>query len=91
MKNFKRLTNVIALTLTLAASASIQAIELVEVDASNNNVNSIDLNTELAQSLKGMSKLTLNIEESAEAILITQNEKQFPSNYLETTLVAVAE
>jgi hypothetical protein len=91
MKNFKRLTNVIALTLTLASSASIQAIELVEVDASNNSVISIDLKTELAQSLKGMSKLTLNVEESAEAILMIQNEKQFPSTYLETTLVAVAE
>lgn len=89
MKNFKNLT--IALTLTLGASASIQAIELVEVETLNNNTISINVNTELAQSLKSMNKLTLNVEESAEAILMTQNEKQFPSTYLESTLVAVAE
>jgi len=89
MKNLKSLT--IALTLTLGASASIQAIELVEVETLNNNAISINVSTELAESLKSMNKLTLNVEESAEAILMTQNEKQFPSTYSESTLVAVAE
>ncbi|WP_426356952.1 hypothetical protein ACPUVO_10675 [Pseudocolwellia sp. HL-MZ19] len=88
MKNVKMFITTIALT--LAASASVQAIELVQVEDFNSNGLAINVNTELAQSLKSMNTLTLNVEKSAQEILITQSDEQFNSIELDT-LVAVAE
>lgn len=88
MKNVKMLITTIALT--LATSASVQAVELVQVEDLNNSALAINVNTELAQSLKNMSTLTMNIEESAQEILILQSDEQFDSIELDT-LVAVAE
>ncbi|MDO7084583.1 hypothetical protein WNY51_02085 [Pseudocolwellia sp. AS88] len=89
MKNVKMLITTIALT--LAASASVQAIELVQVEDLNNNALAINVNTELAQSLKNMSALTINVEKSAQEILVIQSDEQFNSIDLDSTLVAVAE
>ncbi len=89
MKNVKMLITTIALT--LAASASVQAIELVQVEDLNNNTLAINVNTELAQSLKNMSALTINVEKSAQEILVIQSDEQFNSIDLDSTLVAVAE
>ncbi|WP_441003358.1 hypothetical protein [Pseudocolwellia agarivorans] len=89
MKNVKMLITTIALT--LAASTSVQAIELVQVEDLNNNALAINVNTELAQSLKNMSALTINVEKSAQEILVIQSDEQFNSIDLDSTLVAVAE
>ncbi len=89
MKNVKMLITTIALT--LAASASVQAIELVQVEDLNNNALAINVNTELAQSLKNMSALTINVEKSAQEILVIESDEQFNSIDLDSTLVAVAE
>jgi hypothetical protein len=88
MKNVKTLITTLALT--LAVSASVQAIELVQVEDFNSNGLAINVNTDLAQSLKNMSTLTLNVEKSAQEILVIQSDEQFNSIELDT-LVAVAE
>lgn len=91
MKKLSLLTNTIALVLTVATSVSIQAAELVKVDTLNNTVFTVNVSTELAQSLEAMNLLTLNIEKSAETILIAQNEKRLNVVELKTTILAAAE
>jgi len=91
MKNVKMLTNALVLALTALTSISIQAIELVKVESLNTTALPIHVNTELAQSLKQMSTLTLNIEKSAEEILINQNEKQFKASDRQSTAILLAE
>lgn len=90
MKNVKLLTNAIVLALTLAA-VSVQANDLVEVETININELAVNVNTELAQSLKAMSTLTLDVEKSAENILLTQNKKQVNDLDFEPTQVSIAD
>jgi len=89
MKNLKGLITTLAIALTTSVSA--QAIELVQVENLNNNGLEVSVNTELAQSLKSINTLTLNVEKSAQDILVIQTEKQFDSIELDSTFVAIAE
>lgn len=90
MKKVTLLANTIALALTVATS--VQAAELVKVDTLTNNVLTTNVSIELAQSFKAMNILTLDIEKSAETILVAQSEKQFSTVDVETTtLDTVAE
>lgn len=91
MKNVKMLTNTAIFTLALATSALTQAAELVKVESVNDTILTTNVNVELAQTMKDMSLLTLNIEESADALLATQTEKQFKASDVTSTLVAIAE
>lgn len=91
MKNVKTVISSIALVVTLATSTATQAIELVKVEALNNQAISVNINTELAMSLKEVNNLVLNVEESAQALLVTQNEKQFNVNDSAPILVSVAD
>ncbi|XPF95548.1 hypothetical protein ACM9HF_05925 [Colwellia sp. RE-S-Sl-9] len=91
MKNVKILTNTAIFTLALAASALTQAAELVKVETINDVVIETNVNAELAQAMKNISILTLNIEETADAMLVTQTEEQFNASDVTSTLVAIAE
>jgi len=91
MKKVTLLAKTIALVLTVATSVSIQAAELVKVDTLNNTVLTTNISTELAQTFKTMSPLTLNIEKSAETILIAKNEQQFNVIELESITLIAAE
>ena len=86
MKKLTLLVNTIVLALTV--TVSVQAAELVKVDTLDNSVLTANVSTELAQSLKAMSTLTLNVKESAETILVVQSEKRINSVELETTILA---
>lgn len=91
MKNVKMLTNTVILALTLATSAFAQAAELVKVESVNDVVITTNVNAELAQAMENISILTLNIEETANAMLVNQTEEQFDASDVTSTLVAIAE
>lgn len=91
MKNVKMLTNTVVFTLTLATSAFTQAAELVKVESVNDVVITTNVNAELAQAMENISILTLNIEETADAMLVNQTEEQFDASDVTSTLVAIAE
>ncbi|WP_077337903.1 hypothetical protein [Pseudocolwellia agarivorans] len=91
MKNVKMLTNTVILALTLATSMFTQAAELVKVESVNDVVITTNVNAELAQAMENISILTLNIEETADAMLVNQTEEQFDASDVTSTLVAIAE
>ena len=91
MKNVKMLTNTVILALTLATSVFTQAAELVKVESVNDVVITTNVNAELAQAMENISILTLNIEETADAMLVNQTEEQFDASDVTSTLVAIAE
>ena len=70
-----RLTKVLTAALfTITASA--QAVELVKVEPVNKVEFSNLLQLDLAQSVKSMQITTINVEASAEILLIAQNTKR---------------
>lgn len=91
MKNVKMLTKTVILALTLATSVFTQAAELVKVESVNDVVITTNVNAELAQAMENISILTLNIEETADAMLVNQTEEQFDASDVTSTLVAIAE
>jgi hypothetical protein len=90
MNNVKLVTKTIALTFALATTASLQAAELVKVEVNNHSTLINDINIELAQSVKTMSLLSLNVEKSAETILVAQNKKQSPKVKVQTQLLVAS-
>jgi len=71
-----KLTKVLtAAFFTITASMSIQAVELIKVEPVNKLEFSNLLQLDLAQSVKSMQVKAINVEASAEILLIAQNEK----------------
>jgi hypothetical protein len=71
-----KLTKVLtAVFFTVTASMSIQAAELIKVEPLNKLEFSNLLQLDLAQSIKSMQVKAINVEASAETLLIAQNAK----------------
>ena len=85
------ISKLIAITFAIATAASLQAAELVEVEE-NNITFTNDIHIELTQTVNTINTWALNVEQSAENMLITQNKKHFAKDDIDTTiLVASAE
>lgn len=84
-------TKAIAITFAIATATSLQAAELVEVET-NNITFTNEIHIELTQTVNLINTLALNVEQSAESMLITQSKKHFAKVDTDTTiLVASAE
>lgn len=70
-----RLTKVLTAAL-FTITASVQAVELVKVEPVNKVEFSNLLQLDLAQSVKSMQITAINVEASAEILLIAQNAKR---------------
>jgi|GEM_PF-3258525 len=91
MKNVKNLLNATAMIVVLAVSSSALAVDLVEVESVNNAALATNINTELAQSLKEMAPLSLNIAAAADEIIVAQLESQYTESDVKLTFTAYAE
>jgi len=79
------------IVVSLAFTASVQAAELVKVEATNNLAFTDTLNLDLAKSVKQLKQVTLNVKNSASSMLITKQHKVTSTTITESVLVAAAE
>jgi len=79
------------IVVSLAFTASVQAAELVKVEATNNLAFTNTLNLDLAKSVKQLKQVTLNVENTVNNMLITKQHKVTSTKITESVLVATAE
>jgi len=91
MNNVKNLLNTTAMMFVLATSSYAQAVDLVEIESVNNTALATNINTELAQSLKEIAPLSLNIAATADEIIVTQLDSLYTGSDVKLTFTAYAE